>query len=109
KECGECEVGIGVGARYSRLGPEVLSMADDAEPACPVVVAPGQGGRRPAAGGEALVRVDVRRQEDRQLRHVRDVPRKVRAEGRRLPVERVASTLPETRMHAARARYPAAL
>jgi len=45
------QVGIHVRSGDARLGAQVLAVADDAEPARSVVVAPGQSGRRPRGGG----------------------------------------------------------
>src|SRR5437762_14318099 len=44
---GEAKVRIDVGAGDARFGAQVLAVADDAEPARPVVVAPRERGRRP--------------------------------------------------------------
>ena len=55
------------------------AVADDAEAARAVVVAPGERRRRPASGGEALVRVDRRRDEDRELLQAGDLAGEVAA------------------------------
>src|SRR5213080_3969530 len=60
---GEAQVGVDVRARDARLRAQVLAVADDAEAARAVVVAPRERRRRPAAGRVALVGVDVRGEE----------------------------------------------
>src|SRR5581483_2416431 len=60
---GEHEIRVRVRARNACLCAERGAVPDDAEPACAVVVAPRERRRRPAAGGEALVGVDRRRDE----------------------------------------------
>src|SRR5215211_6627391 len=75
------EVRIDVGARDPALDPPRLAVADDAEPAGAVVAPPGDGGRRPALGRVALVGVDGRRDEQRQLADPRPLPAEVVAEG----------------------------
>src|SRR5436309_10016330 len=55
QEGGETEVRVHVRARDPRLGAQVLAVADDAEAARPVVVAPRERRRRPRTGGVALV------------------------------------------------------
>src|SRR5439155_17944932 len=77
EQCREAQVRVGVSAGDARLGPQVLAVADDAKAARAVVVAPRESRRRPAPGGEALVGVDVGRQENRQLRRICDVARQV--------------------------------
>src|SRR5919198_3540893 len=76
----ERQVRIRVRTRNPRLDPEAIAVADDPEPAGAVVVAPGERRRRPALRGVALVRVDVRGDEDRELAHVRGEPGEVPAE-----------------------------
>src|SRR5207247_6097803 len=103
---GECQVWGHVRAGYPGLGAQVLAVTHDAETACAVVMSPRQRRRRPRARGVALVGVDVRRDEYRELRHAGDLTREVVAEGVGLAVERVAAVLPETRMDVARAADP---
>src|SRR4029077_11066791 len=80
----EGEIRIRVSTRNPRLCAERLAVTDDAETARAVVVAPGERRRCPAARGEALVRVDRRREEDRKLGRERDLAREVVLEGVRL-------------------------
>src|SRR5258708_1162596 len=102
----ECQIWVDVSAGDAGLCAQVLAVADDPEPARSVVVAPRERRRRPRPCRIALVRVDVRSQEDRQLRRACDVARKVPAERLRLTVECVAIALPQARMHMARAADP---
>src|SRR5258706_2141103 len=95
------EIRIGVRAGNARLGPQRRAVPDDAEPARAVVVRPRERRRRPAAGGEALVRVDRRRVEDRHLRRKRDLPREVVLEHIGLVGERGLAVLPERGMNVA--------
>src|SRR5581483_4253463 len=68
---GEREVRVRIGAGDARLGAKRRPVSDDAEAGRPVVVGPRERRRRPRPGGEALVRVDRRREEDRELRGAR--------------------------------------
>src|SRR5438105_8492897 len=63
----ERQVRVDVTARNPGLDPRRGPVADDAETAGAVVVAPGQRRRRPRSGRVALVRVDRRREEEREL------------------------------------------
>src|SRR6202795_1370854 len=102
----EREVRVGVGARNARLGPQVLAVADNAETARAVVVAPRQRGRRPASGGVPLVRVDGGREKNRELRGMRDVAREVVLEGWRFSVKYVPLIRPQARVDMAGAADP---
>src|SRR6185312_12248537 len=105
----EREVRVDVAAGNPRLDPKPLSMPDDAKAAGAVVVAPGERRRRPAAGRIALVRVDRRREEDRELLRARDLTGEEAAEhGRRgvAPGEGVAPIAPEARVDVARVADP---
>src|SRR5260370_29737221 len=84
----EREVRIRVGTGNPRLRAQRLAVPDDAEAARAVVVAPGERRRRPAAGREALVGVDRRREEDRELGRERALARERVLEDVRLPGER---------------------
>src|SRR3954464_14498196 len=77
----EREVRVDVAARDARLDAQRRAVAHDAEAARPVVLPPRERRRRPGAGGEALVRVDRRREEHGQLARTRDLPGEVAAEG----------------------------
>src|SRR4029077_17499787 len=68
----EREVRVDVPARDPCLDALRAPMADDPEPARAVVVPPGERRRRPAPRGITLVRVDVRREEERELLRARD-------------------------------------
>ena len=107
KQRRETQVWIGVRTRDARLGAQVLAVADDPESACAIVVAPRQCRRSPAAGGEALVGIDVGGEKDGHLRRKCYVPGQVLLENRRLPVEHVPAVFPEARVHVARAPDPA--
>jgi hypothetical protein len=72
---GEREIRIDVSARDPRLDAARRTVTDEPEPARPVVVAPGERRRCPAPGGVALVRIDRRREEDRELGEAGDHPR----------------------------------
>src|SRR5215211_1723210 len=69
---GKGEVRVDVAAGDARLDPRRRPVSDDPEAARAVVVTPGESRRRPRARGIALVGVDVRREEDRELTRVRD-------------------------------------
>src|ERR687891_648882 len=97
----EAQVRVDVAAGDARLRAEPLPVADDAEAAGPVVVPPGERRRRPASGREALVRVDRRRGENRQLLEARDLPREVLLEDVGLAGERVLAVAPEARVDVA--------
>src|SRR5207237_4911397 len=70
---GEGEVRVRIRAGNARLRAQRRSLADDAEAARAVVVSPRERRRRPASGGEALVRDDRRRDEHREIRRVREL------------------------------------
>src|SRR5207302_2067664 len=70
---GEREIRIRVSPGNARLRTQRRAVPDDAEAARAVVVAPRKRRRSPAAGGVPLVRVDRRREEDRELRCARDL------------------------------------
>src|SRR5262249_27692897 len=89
------EVGVDVRAGNPRLGPLRRSVPDDAEPASAVVVPPRERRRRPAPGDEALVRVDRRREEDRQLARTRDLTRQELRDHSVVRGERVPPLMPE--------------
>src|SRR3954452_5304560 len=91
----EGKVGIDVAARDSRLRPQALAVADDAEAAGAVVVPPREGRRRPASRGVALVGVDRRREEDRELLEARDLAGQELLEHLRLAGERALLAAPE--------------
>src|SRR5213078_1661950 len=90
---GEGEVGVDVAARDPRLGPQRLAVADDAKGAGAVVMPPGERGRRPRARGVALVRVDRRREEEREFPRARDPAREPTLERVALAVERIPALL----------------
>ena len=64
---GQRQVRVHVAARHAALDPQRRPVADHAERARAVVAAPGHRGRGERAGLVALVGVDVRGQEERQL------------------------------------------
>src|SRR5215218_7871189 len=66
-EPGERQVGVDVTARQTALEAPPRPVADDAEGAGAVVVAPSDGGRRERSRGKALIGVDVGREQQRQL------------------------------------------
>src|SRR5439155_15693663 len=70
----EREIRVDVAPGNPRLDALRASMSDDAKPARAVVVPPGERRRRPAAGRVALVRVDRRREKDRELLEACDLP-----------------------------------
>src|SRR5438046_1782578 len=72
KQRGEREVRVDIAAGDARLDPLGRAVANDPEAARAVVAAPGERRRRPASGRVALVRVDVRREEERELLRRRD-------------------------------------
>src|ERR1051326_6494029 len=94
----ECEVRVRVRARDARLRAQRRSLADDAEAARAVVVSPGERRRRPAPGGEALVRVDRRRDEDCEIGRMPDLAREVVLEDVRLAREDGLAVLPQRRV-----------
>src|SRR5262249_2846713 len=102
---GEGEGGGGVAAGDGRFRAQRARVADDAEAAGAVVVAPGERGRRPAAGREALVRVDRRRDEDRQVAEQRDLPGEVVVEDGAVGERRLVAA-PEARVNVARGAGP---
>ena len=102
----EREIGIRVGAGDPRLRPQRRAVPDDPEAAGPVVAPPGERRRRPRAGRVALVRVHVRRQEDRELLQAGDLPRQPAVELGRLAGERALVAPPERRVDVARAADP---
>src|SRR5690348_2766320 len=61
------EIRVYVGARYPALGAPRLPVADDTKARRAVVAGPGDRGRGPALGRIALVGVDRRREEQREL------------------------------------------
>ena len=68
------QVGVHVAAGEAVLDVEAVAVADDPEAGRPVVAAPDDVDRRPRQRGVALVRVDVRGDEDRQLARQRHHP-----------------------------------
>src|SRR5829696_4993135 len=64
---GEREVRVDISAGKARLDSLPGTVPDDPEAASAVVVPPRKRGRRPRASGVTLVRVDRRREEDREL------------------------------------------
>src|SRR5262249_22920409 len=80
------EVRVHVGSGDPALDPARLTVADDPEPARPVVATPAHGRGRPALGCVALVRVDARRDEERELPNVLAQSAEVVAEQLRLVV-----------------------
>ena len=66
---GQREVGVHVAAGQAVLHPGALAVADQADRAGAVVLAPRDRGRRERAGREALVGVDVRRVQQREVVH----------------------------------------
>ena len=68
------QVGVHVAAREAVLDVERRAVADEPEAGRPVVAAPDDVDRRPRQRGVALVRVDVRGDEDRQLARQRHHP-----------------------------------
>src|SRR6185437_16531114 len=103
---GEREIRVRIRARDARLGAKRRAVTDDAEAARAVVVPPRERRRRPTAGGEALVRVDGRRDEDGELRGACDLPREVLLEDVGLAGERRVVAAPERRMDVARRADP---
>src|SRR5437763_6061272 len=95
---GEGEVRVRVRAGDARLRAQRRSLADDAEAAGAVVVSPRERRRRPASGGEALVRVDRRRDEDAEIGRVRDLAGEVVLERVRLAGEDGLGVLPQRRV-----------
>ncbi len=79
------EVGIDVAAGDPALEAKRRAVADDAKRAGAVVEAPQQRGRREGAGDEALVAVDVRREQERRARASRPAGRRGSARTRREP------------------------
>src|SRR5437763_5450108 len=63
----EREVRVDVASGDPRLDALRAAVPDDAKAARAVVVTPRERGRRPRTGRVALVRVDVRREEEREL------------------------------------------
>src|SRR5205807_8749835 len=102
----ERQVRVDVTARNPGLDPRRGPVADDAETAGAVVVAPGQRRRRPRSGRVALVRVDRRREEERELTRAGDPAGEKLLEDMRLPGERVLPVAPEARVDVARAADP---
>ncbi len=102
----ERQVGIDVAAGDPRLDAPRLAVADDPVAARPVVVAPRERGRRPASRRVALVRVDRRREEDRQLLRARDLAREPLAEERLVVRERRLVAAEERRVDVARVADP---
>src|SRR5262245_38046586 len=100
---GEREVRVRVGAGDASLRAQRVAVPDDAEAARAVVVAPRECRRRPAPGGVALVRVDRRREEDRELARARDLPGDELLEDVGLAGERALAVAPERRVDVARA------
>src|SRR5438874_985159 len=103
---GEGEIRVRVGAGDPRFRPHRGAVADEPEAARAVVVAPGERGRRPAPRREALVRVDRRRDEDREVRHAGDLAGEVVAEELRLAREGVLALAPERGVDVARRADP---
>src|SRR6188472_3971002 len=105
----EREIRVDVAARDPRLDAEPLPVSDDAKAARSVVVPPGERRRRPASRRVALVRVDRRREEDRELLRAGDLPGEEPAEHRRRRVaarKGVAAVAPEARVDMARVADP---
>src|SRR5215210_2283828 len=90
----EREVGIDVAAGNPRLRSQRSAVPDDAKAAGAVVVAPGERRGRPAPRRVPLVRVDRRRDEDRELAQAGDLTGEVVLEHLRLVGERVLLVLP---------------
>src|SRR6266404_6827497 len=107
EEGSECEVRVSVRTRDSRLRAKRRSRADDAEAARAVVVAPRERGRRPAPGGETLVRVDRRRDEHRKVCGAGDLSGEVALEDVRLARERRHPAPPQRRVDVTRGADPA--
>src|SRR5947209_8800484 len=93
----ERKIRVRVGAGDARLRAQRRSLADDAEAARAIVVSPRERRRRPAPGGEALVRVDRGRDEDREIGRVRDLAGEVVLERVRLAGEDGLLALPQRR------------
>ena len=78
----EGQVRVGVAARDAALDPGAGPVTDLAEAQRPVVDPPADGRRRPRAGLEALVAVDVRGEQDGELLRGRQQAAEVPAESR---------------------------
>src|SRR5581483_2382988 len=102
----EAEIRVDVAAGNAGLDPPRGALADDAEAARAVVHPPRERRGRPGAGGVALVGVDVRGEEERELPRTRDPPGEEAVEELALGCERVRSVAPEARVHVARASDP---
>src|SRR5436190_3202461 len=77
---GERKVWVHVPAGNPGLDALPVAVTDDTEATRAVVMTPGECRRRPRAGAVALVRVDVRREEERELARARDLAREEAAE-----------------------------
>src|SRR5438552_10155204 len=106
KQRGEREVWVRVGAWDARRRTQPLAVPDDAEAARAVVVPPGKRRRCPASRGVALIRVDRRREEDRELRGECDLAGEIMLEDVRLAGECRFAVLPERRVDVARGADP---
>src|SRR5439155_19897844 len=100
------EVWIAVAARNARLDARTLSVPDDAETARPVVVRPRERRRSPRTGRVALVRVDVRRKEERELLRARDPAGEPLLEHLAPAGERILAVAPERAVDVARVADP---
>ena len=104
---GESQVRVGVATGDARLEPQALAVPDRAERSGAVVAAPEQRRRRERSVRVALVRVDVRREEEGQLVRALDLAGDVLVVERRVPTltsagEQRLVTLPEGAVDVAR-------
>src|SRR6267154_1040745 len=76
----ERQIGVEIRAADAVLKAQSRAVADDAQRAGAVVVSPGDRRRREAAGGEALVGVDVWREQQRHLAQAGELSREERFE-----------------------------
>src|SRR5947208_11923553 len=103
---GERKVRIHVTAGKPSLDALPVAVTDDAEAARAVVMTPGECRRRPRAGAVALVRVDVRGEEERELARARDLAGEETSEGLVVEPEEVRAVPPERPMDVARVADP---
>ena len=90
---GEREVRVDVAAGHAVLDAQARAVADDAQRARAVVLSPGDRGRRERALRVALVGVDVRREEQRQLAQAGELAGDEAVEQLRLVAEQDAAVL----------------
>src|SRR6266540_6707333 len=102
----ESEIGIHVTAWDARLDALRSVVAHDPKAARSVVDPPRERRRRPAPGRVALVRVDIRCEEERQLVGAGDLPCEESVEDLVVPAEHVHAIAPEARVDVAGAHDP---